>query len=301
MTSTPCILITGAAGHLGSHLIAELLAAGHRLRGFDRVHMPDSPLPPEDCITGDLADREAVEAALKGVDIVMHCASIHPWKQYSDAQHIDANIKGTWTLYSAIAQSGVRKAVLTSSVAATGYSSGLQNRWPVVESDETTPGDIYSYTKQAQEGIAKSFAKSAGVQTIALRPPAFMPRSPEETGLGLLGCYGVVQDIVSAHVAAGKALIDGVQMEPFEAFFVTNELPYTSQDVPLLEDGQVGLKLVGKYWPHTVEWLRANGFTAAWCPAAYDLSKAKRLLGWSPETSFGSWFEQHTQGAGDSA
>jgi UDP-glucose 4-epimerase len=299
MNKTTRVLVTGAAGHLGSHLTPVLAESGYDVVGLDRVAIPDATdATGVRGIQAELNDADAVREALDGVDIVVHCASIHPWKPYTDEEYWDANVKGTWSFYSQVAAAGIERVVLTSSIAAVGYGVGLVDRWPISEDMGSTPTDLYSLTKHTQEVTARLFAATHNIRTIALRPPAFMPQLSPQAGIAMLGPYSPVEDMVSAHVAAVEVFA-GVRtpmrdLELFEAFFTTNALPFTGADVPLMDTpGSVNLALVTRYWPHAVEWLQANGFESGWCPAVYDLSKARDVLGWVPRVDFGVWFAEN--------
>ena len=286
------VLVTGAAGHLGSHLVSALMEEGFEVTGVDRVEFPEGKTAPHRFLVADLSDRKGVDEALEGVELIAHCASIHPWKEYADEQYLDANIKGTWQLYAAAAERSIERVVLTSSIAAVGYRVAPE-LWPVREDYQGVPEDLYSITKHAQETIARQFALQGKVQTIALRPPAFMPKGELETGFGLLGAFALVEDMVSAHAAAVRVLA-GLQTSPdplesFEAFFCTLSLPYTAAD---FEEGAVSIdsELVRRHWPRAADWLAERGFGGAWLPAVYDIGKARRMLGWEPRFDFDWWF-----------
>jgi nucleoside-diphosphate-sugar epimerase len=292
MAHTQKWIVTGAAGHLGSHLVPALLGEGADVVGTDIVEPPEiaAGAPFVHC---DLTDAAALPDVLSGADLIVHCASIHPWKKYTDAQYLDANVKGTWHLYAVAASLGIGRIVLTSSIAASGYNAPPET-WPVSEDAQSTPTDLYSLTKHVQEDIARLFAAKGQVRTIALRPPAFMPKPDLETGFSLTGCFAVVEDIVSAHVAAARVMTGrqspGGPLEPFEALFITNRLPYTAEDAGLRDpDGGIG-PLVRKYWPEAYDWLVARGYAGRSLHAVYDLSKAKRLLGWEPKFNFEQWY-----------
>ena len=228
-------------------------------------------------------------------DLVVHCAAIHPWKSYTDDQYLDANLKGTWHLYSALAAAGITKVVLTSSIAANGYHVPPAS-WPVTEEQDFPVGDLYSQTKRFQEDIARYHARNHGIQTVALRPPAFMPVSEQATGLALLKPFAMVADIVAAHVAAVRTLMDGATNTPglnlFEAIFITNQLPYDAEDFESYrKTGQLG-PLVQRHFPEAYGWFQAQGGSHD-LTAVYSLEKAKRLLGWTPQFNFEQWWDRH--------
>jgi nucleoside-diphosphate-sugar epimerase len=226
---------------------------------------------------------------LQGIDLIVHCASIHPWKKYTDQQYVDANIKGTWVLYATAAEVGIKKVLLTSSIAANAMGGVPMADWPIDEAVHYTPRDIYSFTKFCQEENARSLAVRQQVRTFALRPPAFMPADELQSVFRRTGCFTLVDDIASAHVAAVRVMADEARLAKlgwFEAFYITNDLPYTRADVALLNGAPNPRPLVQKYWPEAYEWLVAHGYEGAWLPAIYDNSKAKRLLGWQPVHNF---------------
>lgn len=285
---TTTVLVTGASGHLGSHLAGILVRDGFQLRGLDMVS-PAAPLPDECAFTrADLSDRQSLREALRGVDVIVHTASLHPWKTYTDDQYLDANVKGTWSLYALATEMGISSIVLTSSIAAIGYGPILMDQWPVGEDALFPLSDLYSYTKHTQETIARMYADAGKVRTFALRPPAFMPRAELDTCLAMTGPFCVVDDIASAHVAAVRVMCGrekpGGQVGSFEAFNTVNRLPYTAAMCRKV-DGDPK-RLAQRCWPDAYEWLLDMGFTGQGINAAYDISKARRVLGWQPAFNF---------------
>ncbi len=281
------VLVTGAAGHLGSSLVPMLIDDGFRVRGLDMV-APASQMPEScDFVQADLSNLPALKKVLQGVDLIIHTASIHPWKEYSDDQYLDANVKGTWHLYATAAASGIDRIVLTSSIAAIGYGNIPATAWPVREDALFPIGDLYSYTKHTQETIARMYADAGRIRTFALRPPAFMPHSELATCLAMTGPFCVVTDIATAHLAAARVMADrqapGASIAAFEAFNTVNCLPYTGEDYQAV-GGDTKL-LAEKHWPDACEWLLEQGFSGAGM-VSYDITKAERILGWRPKFNF---------------
>jgi nucleoside-diphosphate-sugar epimerase len=278
------VLVTGASGHLGSHLIPMLPEMDFEVRGIDRLGAPALIANVCEFTQADLSDRDALRRAMDGVDLVVHTASIHPWKPYTDDQYLDANVKGTWSLYAVAAELGIERVLLTSSIAAIGYANIPMHAWPVREIDLFPLGDIYSYTKFTQETIARMYADAGTIRTFALRPPAFMPASPMDTCLAMTGPFAIVDDIARAHVEAAYVML-GLKgeprytLDPFEAFNTVNDLPYTAAMCE--EAGGDTRRIIELGWPDHCEWLFAQGVTGP--GTSYDNDKARRLLGWEPK------------------
>lgn len=95
-----------------------LPAYGYELRLFDAVPVEGEP----DAITADLGDRAALREAVRGVDAIMHLAGIS--LEASFDKILRANIEGTYNLYEAAREEGVRRVVFASSNHVVGYTPG---------------------------------------------------------------------------------------------------------------------------------------------------------------------------------
>lgn len=155
------VLITGAGGYIGRHLIAELQSE-HELLLAD-LHST--------ALRVDVTRLEEVLPALQGVDAVIHLAvaSGHEGETEDDAFNavrFDVNVKGTWNVLEAARRAGVRRVVHTSSIMVTwGYPpTGM------------IPGDApartvgtYSLTKHLAEQVCEHFARNQGLSIVCLR------------------------------------------------------------------------------------------------------------------------------------
>ncbi len=129
------VLITGGAGFIGSHLADELLAHGYHVRALDnldaQVHGPAASGPPAylsgevEFIHGDIRDHNAVRAALRGVEAVVHLAALVGVAQsmYDLARYSDVNNTGTAVLLEALIERPVARLVVASSM--TIYGEGM--------------------------------------------------------------------------------------------------------------------------------------------------------------------------------
>ena len=206
---TERVLVTGGAGLIGSHTVDALLAKGHKVRILDALRapthlggrVPDWVPDAAEFIRGDVSDRDTVDAALEGVDAVIHLAATVGFT--SDIGHyFRANTLGTATLLEAIRArpKGVRRLVIASSVGIYGegryqspegevYDGALRaigdleaGRWelygpggvllsavPTAEDKRPDPPNPYAISKLDQEHLALSFGRTEGVEVVALR------------------------------------------------------------------------------------------------------------------------------------
>jgi len=121
------ILITGATGFIGAHLLQQLLAAGYRrIRILTRPGSPtelvEDLLPRVEVREGDLLDIFSLEQALQGVEVVFHCAAIVSFDPAEEAAMMRANVEGTANLVNTALLLGTPKLIHLSSIAALGRS-----------------------------------------------------------------------------------------------------------------------------------------------------------------------------------
>lgn len=172
------ILVTGAAGFIGSHLTEHLLAAGHDVRAFIRYNSSNSwgwleALPPAmkaglDVFAGDIRDPNGVRQAVKGCDVVLHLASLIaiPYSYHSPDTYVDTNVKGTLNILQAAREFGVERVVHTS----TSECYGTARFVPITEDHPLQPQSPYSATKIAADQLALSFHYSFGTPVAIIRP-----------------------------------------------------------------------------------------------------------------------------------
>jgi nucleoside-diphosphate-sugar epimerase len=278
------ICITGASGYLGGHICSGLIRPGYDLICVDMV-LPSNNYG--EFRQADLRDEEQTRKAFEGSDIIIHCASIHPWKKYTSEQYMDMNVKATWNIFQMASELGIKKVILTSSIAATGYNPEL-TLCPVDESyQKQALGDIYSITKLFQEQIARHFCVYKGLRVIALRPPNFTPKPPIQTGAALISGCLLVEDMAIAHIKAVEVW-EKLQ-NSFEPFFITPVYPYSKEETRNLSHNPKAV--VEKYYPGVWNWFEEKGIKLNPVPTQYDNSKARRILGWEPERTFNWWWE----------
>jgi uronate dehydrogenase len=154
------LLITGSAGRLGRHLCREL-APYYDISGFDRV--PHADLAQQ--TVANLADIEALKRACDHQDVVVHLAG-NPGASTAWPEILEANIDGTYNLFEAARQGGVRKVVFASTCQVTfGYGEHFHQTPSLVP----RPTSLYAVSKVTGEMIAYRYAYEYAMDAICIR------------------------------------------------------------------------------------------------------------------------------------
>jgi nucleoside-diphosphate-sugar epimerase len=177
------VLITGAGGFIGSHLVDSQLAQGHHVRAVD-LHLDllsqQADHPCLEAIRGDLTDKDIVQKLVEGMDIVYHLASAHLDVSLSDEHYHHVNVDATLSLLEAAGKAGVKRFVHCSSV---GVIGDVKHP-PADETTECHPVNIYERTKLEGERTALEFARRAGFPVVVVRPAwVYGPRCPRTAKL----------------------------------------------------------------------------------------------------------------------
>ncbi|MGY3683539.1 NAD-dependent epimerase/dehydratase family protein [Streptomyces sp. TE33382] len=164
MPAPRTVLLTGAAGGLGTLMRGLLPAYGYGLRLFDVAPVEGEP----DAITADLGDREALRAAVRGTDAVIHLAGIS--LEASFDRILRANIEGTYNLYEAAREEGVRRVVFASSNHVIGYTPCPVPGDPLLPIGITRrPDTFYGLSKSFGEDLAQLYWDKHGIETVSVR------------------------------------------------------------------------------------------------------------------------------------
>ena len=179
------ILITGADGFIGSHLVEYLIENGYNVRAFVYYNsfnsygwldtISNQTKRKIDFFPGDIRDPNGVREAMKGVDIVFHLAALIaiPFSYHSPDSYIDTNVKGTLNILQAARDNNVKRVIVTS----TSEVYGTAQFVPITELHPKQPQSPYSASKIGADAIADSFYRSFDSPITIVRPfNTFGPR-----------------------------------------------------------------------------------------------------------------------------
>ena len=179
------ILITGADGFIGSHLVEALIKNNYKVRAFVYYNSFNTygwldTLSSEiknkiEFFPGDIRDPNGIREAMKGVDIVFHLAALIaiPFSYHSPDSYIDTNVKGTLNILQAARDNKVKRIVITS----TSEVYGTAQFVPITELHPKQPQSPYSASKIGADAISDSFYRSFDLPITIVRPfNTFGPR-----------------------------------------------------------------------------------------------------------------------------
>lgn len=200
------VLVTGADGFIGSHLVERLLREGARVRAFAYYNafnhwgwldtLPKSQLRKIDVFCGDVRDPNGVRESMQGIHIVFHLAALIgiPFSYHSPDSYVDTNVKGTLNVLQAAREEGVKKVVHTS----TSEVYGTAQFVPIAENHPLNPQSPYAATKAAADHLAQSFYLSFGLPVATMRP--FNTYGPRQSA------RAVIPTIISQLCAGQKTI-----------------------------------------------------------------------------------------------
>ena len=172
------VLVTGADGFIGSHLIEALVTAGYDTKAFVLYnsfgtwgwldHCSSDVQGEFEVWAGDVRDPNGVRTAMRDCEAVLHLAALIaiPYSYHSPDTYVDTNIKGTLNIVQAARDLGVSKVVHTS----TSEVYGTAQTVPMTEDHPLQGQSPYSASKIGADQIALSFHKSFGTPVAVLRP-----------------------------------------------------------------------------------------------------------------------------------
>lgn len=172
------VLVTGADGFIGSHLVEALVALGADVRAFVQYNafghrgwldaLPEATLKSIEVVAGDVRDAYSLRRAMVGAPAVLHLAALIaiPYSYQAPASYFETNVKGTLNLLEAARELGTEIVVHTS----TSEVYGTARRVPIDEEHPLQAQSPYAASKIAADQLALSFQRSFGLPVAVIRP-----------------------------------------------------------------------------------------------------------------------------------
>jgi len=302
------ILVTGADGFIGSHVVETLVKSGHEVRAFVLYNsfnswgwLDESEQSIRDSIdvfAGDIRDPHGVDKAVEKQDVVLNLAALIaiPYSYHSPDTYIDTNIKGTLNILQAARRHNVKRVVQTS----TSEVYGTAQYIPIDEVHPLHPQSPYAATKVGADQLALSFHASFDVPVGILRP--FNTYGPRQSARAVIPTiisqlankskvklgsllptrdFSFVQDTANGFLAAAQSdAIVGQTINLGSGFEIS--IKETAETIAKLMNTK--LELVDdeqRVRPENSEVERLHA----------SIEKAKALLGWQPELKGLAGFE----------
>ena len=300
---TKKILVTGADGFIGSHLIESLVRQGHSVRAFTLYnsfntwgwldHCAADVKGKFEVFSGDIRDPNGVKQAMKDCDSVLHLAALIaiPFSYHSPDTYVDTNIKGTLNILQAARELGVRRVVHTS----TSEVYGTARFVPITEAHPLQGQSPYSATKIAADQLAYSFYASFNLPVVIARP--FNTYGPRQSARAViptiitqiangrrsikLGAvsptrdFNYVQDTVDGFIAALNSELGLGEVINFGSNF----------EISVGETAQLIAEVMNVEIEINTDEVRLRPENSEVERLWADNAKAKQLLGWQPSYS----------------
>lgn len=286
------ILVTGSAGHLGEALMRTLRESEHDCVGIDLLASAYTDMQ------GSIVDRDFVRTAMRGVDAVLHAATLHKphVATHRRQDFIDVNLTGTLNLLEAAADVRVDAFVFTSTTSAFGRAltppPGEPAAW-LTEDVVPVPKNIYGVTKVAAENLCELAHRDTGMPCLVLRTSRFFPEEDDQPAVRearedannkaneFLYRRVDIEDVVDAHrLAIARAPELG-----FARYIVSATTPFTRDDLAGLRSDAPAV--VRRHVPdYAAEYARRGWTMFEGIDRVYDNAKARAELGWRPKVDF---------------
>ncbi len=250
----PGIMVTGAAGFIGSHLVRSLIADGIPVRSFVRSGNDISSIRNlgTEIAYGDIKDVESLKEAVKDVDVVYHLAAVSRFDLNVSSEEYNAtNVTGTGNVLEACRAAGVRKVIYTSTIEAVGPSADGK---ALTEETRPSPRNIYGKTKLAGEEIVKKYHADYGMDTIIVRPP--MTYGPGDLVLfqrlfkmisrgfyPVVGCGRTLTEFCYVKNQVSGIRLAAEKGKAGETYFISDERSYTIEEIVRRIAGELGVSI----------------------------------------------------------
>lgn len=206
MSLSTKVLVTGAGGFIGSHLVDLLVREGYSVRALTRYTsgnrrgnldlLPADIMDQVEVYHADLRDSEAVSKAMSGVDTIFHLGAIIsiPYSYQHPEETIAVNVNGTLNILQAMRQHGTRRGIIVS----TSEVYGSAKYVPIDEKHPLQPQSPYAASKIGAEAISISFHRSFQTPIVVVRPfNTYGPRQSARAVIPTIISQALTRDVVS--------------------------------------------------------------------------------------------------------
>ena len=308
MTSNPrLMLVTGADGFIGSHLVEALLHKGFRVRALTqynsfnfRGNLEGISHPDLEIVAGDVRDPHFCRHISKDVDTVFHLAALIaiPYSYVAPDSYVDTNIKGTLNMCQAALDLGVRRILVTS----TSEVYGTARYVPIDEKHPRQPQSPYSATKIGADALALSFYNAFNLPVTIVRP--FNTYGPRQSARAFI-------PTVITQIASGANEIQVGDLRPSRDFnYVADTVAgfidiaeaddtigmelniATGKDASMKETLDLIADIMGRKVNFVTDPARIRPEKSEVMRLQGDSSLMRKLTGWSPRFSLREGLEQ---------
>ena len=292
------ILVTGSAGHLGEALVRGLGDQGHDVTGLDILASPFTG------VVGSVADRACVRDCVRGVDAVLHAATLHKPHvgSHGRADFVNTNVTGTLNLLEEAVSAGVGRFVFTSTTSTFGRAltppPGEPAAW-ITEAVAPVPRNIYGATKTAAEDLCELVHRDHGLPCLILRTSRFFPESDDRDDVRasyedanlkvneLLYRRVDLEDVVGAH----RLALERAPEIGFGRYIVSATTPFTRADLAALRADAPAV--VRRLFPGYEAIYERRGWRMfPSLERVYVNARARSELGWAPRYDFAHVLER---------
>ena len=261
------VLVTGADGFIGSHLVELLLSEGFNVRALSQYNsfnywgwLDQMQHPRLEVVCGDVRDPNYCRELVSGCDTVLHLAALIaiPYSYVAPDSYVDTNIRGTLNICQACRDLGVERLVVTS----TSEVYGTAQYVPIDEKHPRQPQSPYSATKIAADAIAKSFYNAFNLPVVIARP--FNTYGPRQSARAII-------PTIITQIANGEREIKVGDLSPTRdfnyvkdtcrGFLALAQAPgVEGEEINICTNSEISmmdtLKLIAKIMEADVRWVR---------------------------------------------
>lgn len=295
------VLVTGAGGFIGSHLVERLVMAGAKVRAFVRYNSRNDPgllrladkeiLSKVEMVGGDLRDADAIQKAVNGCQVVFHLGALIsiPYSYVHPVEVAETNVIGTLNVLNACREAHVERMIHTS----TSEVYGTARTVPIDETHPLQGQSPYSASKIGADKLAESYYCAFGLPVVTVRPfNTFGPRQSARAVIPTIITQALTQPSIklgNLETTRDFTFVD----DTVDGFFLASQVPGvegktinlgTGQEIKIGDLVQKIVKVVGKPVNIDINTERLRPEASEVFRLLSNNSLAREVLGWQPKT-----------------